>query len=274
MMHPEEPTESNTATEPAGGAGIAPRLVLESFEGPLDLLLHLIRSNRISISDIPISEICRQYESYLGLMQELNLEVAGEYLVMAATLAHIKSRMLLPAPPAAAGEEPEDPRAELVRQLVEYQKAKAAAELLRDYDELQADTFQRGHGGEDPLEPYRDESTLEVSLFDLLTAFRRLVETLANAAPLHVQRDEISVAEKIAWLMDRLESTPAARFDALVLELPTRGDRIAAFLAILELIRLRLIRATQDRPFGEIMIHRAAASDEEGDARSGEDDDA
>ncbi len=273
MMPPEEPTLSSTATETAGGEGIAPRLILESFEGPLDLLLHLIRSNRISISDIPISEICRQYESYLGLMHELNLEVAGEYLVMAATLAHIKSRMLLPAPPAAPGEEPEDPRAELVRQLVEYQKAKAGAEMLRDCDEIQADSFQRGHGGEDPLAPYRDETTLEVSLFDLLSAFRRLIETLSDATPLHVQRDEISVAEKIAWILDRLEGGRAERFDALILELPTRGDCIAAFLAILELIRLRLIRATQDRPFGEIMIHRTVSPDEQ-ETKPGADDDA
>jgi len=275
MMPPEEPIASTTGAESLPeGDGAAPRLVLASFEGPLDLLLHLIRCNRISISDIPISEICRQYEGYLGLMQELNLEIAGEYLVMAATLAHIKSRMLLPAPPVAPGEEPEDPRAELVRQLVEYQKAKAAAEMLRDYDEVQADSFLRGHGGEDPLAPYRDESALDVSLFDLLTAFKRLIETMADATPLHVERDEISVAEKIAWILDRLGGEEGVRFDALILELPSRGDRIAAFLAILELIRLRLIRAVQHRPLGEIMINRAPSAEDDEDSTARENDDA
>src|SRR5436309_13918666 len=180
-----EPTSGVAETAPATGASsAAPRLVLQLFEGPLDLLLHLIRTNEISITDIPILEICRQYDAYLGLMQELNLELAGEYLVMAATLAHIKSRMLLPAAPAAPGELPEDPRADLVRQLVEYQKVKAAAEMLRDRDETQGEIFTRGNGGEDPLESFRDEKLLEVSLFDLLAAFRRMVENLTDAAPL------------------------------------------------------------------------------------------
>ena len=131
----------------ASAAQTPPRLMLELFEGPLDLLLHLIRTNEISITDIPILEICRQYDAYLGLMHELNLEVAGEFLVMAASLAHIKSRMLLPASPTAPGEQPEDPRADLVRQLLEYQRVKAAAEMLRDRDETQAEVFGRGHGG-------------------------------------------------------------------------------------------------------------------------------
>src|SRR5678815_2271842 len=126
------PESCPMAPEPTPGvpemmlvAGSAPQspptLMLQLFEGPLDLLLHLIRTNEISITDIPILEICRQYDAYLGLMNELNLEVAGEYLVMAASLAHIKSRMLLPAAPTAPGEQPEDPRADLVRQLLEYQ---------------------------------------------------------------------------------------------------------------------------------------------------------
>ena len=249
-------TTESSATIAAG----APRLVLHHFEGPLDLLLHLIRANEISITDIPIFEICQQYDAYLGLMQDLNLEIAGDFLVMAATLAHIKSRMLLPADPVAPGEQPEDPRADLVRQLLEYQKVKAAAEMLRDRDEAQQDLFLRGHAGEDPLGPYRGERMLEVSLFDLLAAFKRMVEQLRDATPLEVQRDEISVAEKIAWILDRLESTPALEFEILLGELATRAERIAAFLAILELIRLRLIAASQHRPLGTILLSRAAAT--------------
>src|SRR5262245_4234114 len=234
-----------------------PRLVVGSFQGPLDLLLHLIRANEISITDIPILEICRQYDEYLLLMKEMNLEIAGDYLVMAATLAFIKSRMLLPAPPAAPGEAVEDPRADLVRQLLEYQRFKAAAELLRDLDEAEAEHYMRGHGGEDPLGPYRGERHLELSLLDLVSAFKRLVEQLGDATPLRVQRDEISVAEKIAWILDRLESSPAVSFQTLLSELPARNERVAAFLAILELVRLRLIAASQHRAAGEILLSRS-----------------
>ncbi|HKY32024.1 MAG TPA: segregation/condensation protein A [Candidatus Polarisedimenticolia bacterium] len=263
-----ERTEKASADRAASAAGaVLPKLILPAFEGPLDLLLHLIRAHEIDITDIPIVEICRQYDAYLQLMQQLDLEIAGDFLVMAATLAHIKSRMLLPPDPAAPGEQSEDPRAGLVRQLLDHQKMKAAAEMLRERDELQADTFLRGHGGEDPLAPYRGEKLLEVSLFDLLSAFKRLIETLEDAAPLHVKRDEISVSEKIAWLLDRLQGAPEAlSLRALLAELATRAERIAAFLAVLELVRLRLVAARQARPLGEILLASAAAEDEAGPA--------
>jgi segregation and condensation protein A len=238
--------------------GGAPRLVLDQFQGPLDLLLHLIRTSEISIADIPILQICRQYDGYLSLMREMNLDMAGEYLVMAATLTHIKSRMLLPAPPTAAGEVVEDPRADLVRQLLEYQRIKVAAERLRDLDEAQADGFVRGNAGEDPLALYRGERLLEVSLFDLLAAFKRLVESLGDATPLRVHQDEISVAEKIAWILDQLETAPSLSFQCLILGLPTRAERIATFLAVLELVRLRLVAAAQHRPGAEILLQRPA----------------
>ena len=234
----------------------APRLVLSAFEGPLDLLLHLIRTQEIDIYDIPILEVCRQYDAYLGLMRELDLEVAGDYLVMAATLTHIKSRLLLPADPVAPGEIPEDPRAGLVRQLLEYQRMKAAAEVLRDRDELAADAFPRGHAGEDPLAPYQHEALLEVSLFDLLSAFKRLIDTLEDATPLHVKRDEISVADKMTWILDRLASPDPVPFREVIGALRSRSERIAAFLALLELVRLKVVGASQRRPLGEILIHR------------------
>jgi segregation and condensation protein A len=272
-MATETPAPGTTDAATQGAAAAAtPRIILPLFTGPLDLLLHLIRTNEISITDIPIVEVCRQYDGYLGLMQELDFEIAGEYLVMAATLMHIKSRMLLPAEPAAAGAQPEDPRAELVRQLLEYQRVKAAAEMLRDRDDLQADIFTRGHGGEDPLDPFRHETRLDVSLFDLLTAFKRLAESLGGSRPLLVHRDEISVAEKIAWILDRLESSDSLHFQALIVELPARGDRIAAFLAILELIRLRLVTARQNRPGGDIFLRRATSAEDDEEEKRGDDD--
>ena len=257
---------STTAStpEPAGrpGGSALPRFTLPLFEGPLDLLLHLIRIHEIDIKDIPILEICRQYDAYLGIMEELNLEIAGDYLVMAATLTHIKSRMLLPAEPAAPGEEPEDPRRELVHQLMEYQKVKAAAEMLRDRDEAAAIVFGRGHGGEDPLGPFKHEALLDVSLFELLSAFKGLLEGISSATPLHVQCEEISVAEKISWILDALESGAAVRFQDLIASLPTRAERLAAFLAVLELLRLRLIVARQIRPLGEIHLEKNLSEDD------------
>jgi len=272
-MATETPAPGTTDAAAQGATAAAtPRLILPLFTGPLDMLLHLIRTNEISITDIPIVEICRQYDGYLGLMHEMDFEIAGEYLVMAATLMHIKSRMLLPAEPAAAGAQPEDPRAELVRQLLEYQRVKAAAVMLRDRDDLQADIFTRGHGGEDPLDPFRQETRLDVSLFDLLTAFKRLAESLGGSRPLLVHRDEISVAEKIAWLLDRLESSDSLHFQTLIAELPARGDRIAAFLAILELVRLRLVTARQNRPGGEIFLMRATSAEDDGEEKGSDDD--
>ena len=272
-MATETPAPGTTDAATQGAAAAAtPRIILPLFTGPLDLLLHLIRTNEISITDIPIVEICRQYDGYLGLMHEMNFEIAGEYLVMAATLMHIKSRMLLPAEPAAAGAEPEDPRAALVRQLLEYQRVKAAAEMLRDRDDLQADIFTRGHGGEDPLDSFRQEMRLEVSLFDLLTAFKRLAESLGGSGPLLVHRDEISVAEKIAWILDRLESCDSLHFQALIAELPARADRIAAFLAVLELVRLKLVTARQNRPVGEIFLMQAASAEDDGEEKRSDDE--
>jgi len=256
-MPPADLRDPTTEAETDGSPSRrGPRLVLQTFEGPLDLLLHLIRVNEISITDIPIVEICRQYDEHLNLMQEMNLTVAGEFLVMAATLAHVKSRILLPAPPVLPGEEPEDPRAELVRQLLEHQRMKAAAEHLREQDEMAGQAFLRGNAGEDPLAPYRDEALLDVSLFDLLTAFKRLVESMELSEPFHVRREAHSVAEKIAWILDRLDRTGPLGFQGLIAELGTRGERIVAFLAILELIRLRLIRAVQRHVAGEILIDR------------------
>ena len=241
-----------------------------AFEGPLDLLLHLIRVNEVNIYDIPIVEITRQYDEYLNLMRELNLQVVGDYLVMAATLVHIKSRMLLPQPPAGEDAE-EDPRADLIRQLVAYEQFKAAAEALRSLEESREDVFFRPG---DPLAAFEGESLLSVSLFDLITAFKSVVDRIEAARAVEIAGEEISIEEKVAWILGALAGG-AAVFQDLIASLETRAEKVVAFLALLELIRIGKIRAAQRSPGGEILLMlqgpRPAASgpaegEDEGDA--------
>jgi segregation and condensation protein A len=250
------------------GSGTSGYLVhLEAFEGPLDLLLHLVRTNEVDIGDIPIAEITVQYNAYLEAMRELDLEIAGEYLVMAATLMHIKSRMLLPAEPAADGEEEdEDPRAELVRQLVEHQRFKQAAENLGAIESSRSLVWTR----DDVPAEFEGEELLAVDMFDLLRAFRGLLGRLGEEARLRITKDTVSVADKIAWLTDELRSRPSIDLLALLAGLPTRIDRIAAFLALLEMVRLRLAIAFQRRALDEIRIARGPAFlDEPSDGPAG-----
>ncbi|HZE89710.1 MAG TPA: segregation/condensation protein A [Verrucomicrobiae bacterium] len=245
---------------------------LPAFEGPLDLLLHLIRSNEIDIYDIPIVEITRQYDGYLALMKELDLHVAGDYLVMAATLVHIKSRTLLPAPPAGAPIE-EDPRAALVRQLVEYEKFKAAAESLRGFEDRRHDVYLRPG---DPLAEFAGESLLAVSLFDLLGAFRTVLENARSARAIEIAREELSIAEKVEWLQAALSTGKPLVFQELLGSLQSRAEMVVTFLALLELIRLGRVRAAQRHAAGEIwLLPRSPADGEPGGtagANGGDDD--
>jgi segregation and condensation protein A len=224
------------------------------FEGPLDLLLHLVRINEVDIADIPIVEITRQYQEHLDLMLDLDLDVAGEYVVMASTLMHIKSRMLLPPDPEAAEEGAEnDPRAELVEQLLEYQRYKQAAENLSAIDSRRTLIWTRE--GEVP-EEFRGEELLAVDLTDLIVSFKRLLHRLDDEARLRFKRDNVSVGEKIQWLTDLLEEHHSLALLPLLEGLPTRLDRIATFLAMLEMMRLRLILAFQRKLMGEIRLVR------------------
>ncbi|ANM32057.1 hypothetical protein ABI59_03445 [Acidobacteria bacterium Mor1] len=239
---------------------------LESFEGPLDLLLHLVRANEVDITDIPIIEITRQYNEHLDLMRELNLEVAGEYLVMAATLMHIKSRMLLPPDPTDEEEEREDPRAELAQQLQEYQRFKQAAENLQAIDSLRGLVWTRNGK---VAEEFADEELLKVEIFDLVSAFRKLLGRLGDEARLRLKRDDVSVADKIAWLTDRLEQKGSMELTELLDGLETRLEGIGVFLAVLEMMRLRMIVAFQRKLFGEIRIALREDTDEEAGPDSG-----
>ena len=228
---------------------------LETFEGPLDLLLHLIRKNELNIYDIPIADITRQYLDYLQLMKELNLEVAGEFLVMASTLLQIKSRMLLPTPgDEEGGEEEEDPRAELVRRLLEYQRYKAASLLLRERDLLGRETFARKFDPPDLAELITEEGPLELELFQLIDAFRKLLAKLPAAAVHQVAADTISIADRITELLALVVDRQNLLFDELFDERTTREFLVVTFLAILELCKLRAINIVQDERYGAILL--------------------
>ncbi|MBZ5640520.1 MAG: segregation/condensation protein A [Acidobacteriia bacterium] len=227
------------------------RVKVGGFEGPLDLLLHLVRINEVDIADIPIVEITAQYNAYLDLLRELNLEVAGEYVVMAATLMHIKSRMLLPADPMAEGEEREDPRAELTQQLIDYRRFKQAAENLQAIDSIRSLIWTR-EGSVPPQ--FAGEELVVADLYDLISAFRKLLGRLDDEARLRLARDDVSVADKIGWLADLLEGAGSVNLMTLFEEIPDRIHRIATFLAVLEMVRLQMIVAFQRRLLDEIWI--------------------
>ena len=230
------------------------RIQAGEFEGPLDLLLHLVRANEVEITDIPIIEITHQYNAHLELMRELNLEIAGDYLVMAATLIHIKSQVLLPPDPETSdGEEADDPRAVLTRQLIEYQRFKQAAENLQAIDSRRSLIWNR----ESIPGEFADEELLAVDLDDLLRAFGSLLGRLGDEARLQLTRDTVSVAEKITWLSELMERRSSIDVLELLSDLPTRMDRIAVFLAVLEMVRLQMIVVFQRKMFGEIRIAHA-----------------
>jgi len=231
---------------------------LASFEGPLDLLLHLIKKNEVSIHDIPIALITQQYLATIDLMHELNLDVAGEFLVMAATLIHIKSKMLLPRPETAAGdgEEAEDPRDALVRRLLEHRKFKAAAGLLHEREQLRAAQWQRPDERVAALAGDEYEPELEVDLFSLLTAFQQVVERAKLRPKMLLPPEQIPVETRIEQLLARLSESEACGFEDLFSDVADRSGLIVTFLALLEMIRLKLVRVFQSGSFGPIRVYK------------------
>jgi len=227
---------------------------LQVFEGPLDLLLHLIRLNEVDVTDLPVAEIAQQYGEYVSLMHELDLDVAGEYLLMAATLAWIKSRMLLP--PSGEGEETEglDPRAELVARLLEYQRYKEAAEELGERTLEGRDVFAAQSPEAEPLPD--DERPLAVSLVALLEAFRRVLAKTSGTGRHEVTGEPVHVRDRMLVVMDalgRFESIEFERIFELESDQPlTRRLVIATFLAVLELVRLGAVRVYQGLSAGEV----------------------
>jgi len=226
---------------------------LEGFEGPLDLLLHLIQKNKLNIADIPVALITEQYLDYLKLMKELNLDIAGEYLLMAATLLHIKSRILLPVSSEDEGEEEDvDPRADLVQRLLEYQKYKGAARELEQRPWLYRDVFIRGTeiGRNEP-----EGERIEASLFQLLEVFRQVLARAQEEAVHEVKRETLTVEQKIEEILAFLRHNPrSVAFHTLFPEGASRGVIVIIFLAILELVKEKAIRIFQAAPFETIRI--------------------
>jgi len=228
---------------------------LEAFEGPLDLLLHLIRKNEVDIYDIPVSTITRQYLEYIKLMKDLNLEIAGEFLVMASTLIQIKSKMLLPVvPDDEAVAEEEDPRAELVRRLLEYQRYKDAAEQLDARQLLGRDQFARSPGPPEGEGAGEEQEAVEVELFELVDAFRRVLSQISEERFHEVGTDSISIADRINEILDRIAGTQALSFDDLFSTDRSRDYLVVTFLAILELCKLKMVKVMQAERYEPIWI--------------------
>ena len=229
-----------------------------NFEGPLDLLLHLIKRNEVNIYDIPIALITTQYLDTITVMQELDLDIAGEFLVMAATLIHIKSKMLLPRPETSAqveGEE-DDPRDVLVRRLLEHQKFKAAAELLHEREQLRAAQWQRPDERVAKIAGDDYEPELEVDLFGLLAAFQAVVQRSKTRPTMVLPAEQMPVELRIEQLLDRLSEHEACGFEDLFADVHDKAGLIVTFLALLEMIRLKLVRVFQSGSFGPIRVYR------------------
>jgi len=227
------------------------KITLPLYEGPLDLLLDMIRRQKIDIYDIPIAKVTEQYLAYLHLMQELNVDVASEFLLIAAQLIYIKSRMLLPPDPDATPEEAEDPRAELVRRLLEYEKFRNAAQML--YQREMVENASWSNPGPLPVEEADLEPVMSVGLYDLVLVFREILKRAEEKPTMDVSREEFSIEQMMGFLF---ENIAAARGKITLSELlPKIGSRrglITAFLAMLELTRLHAIYLMQEKAFGEI----------------------
>jgi segregation and condensation protein A len=232
------------------------QVILEAFEGPLDLLLYLIRRQNLDILDIPIADITRQYMQYIEVMHELQFELAGEYLVMAATLAEIKSRMLLPRPSAEVGAEEADPRAELIRRLQEYERFKAAAENLDELPRLERDTFQAAA----EVAERRVVRTLpNVTLQEMLVALKDVMVRAEMFAHHHIRLERLSVRQRMSDVLEALRSQAFVEFIQLFRPEEGRMGVTVTFAAILELLKEGLVEIVQAEPFAPIHL-RAGSS--------------
>lgn len=230
------------------------KVKLEIFEGPLDLLLYLIKKNEVDIYSIPIAVITEQYLEYIEMMKTLNLDIAGEFLLMAATLVHIKSRMLLPpSEETEEEEEGEDPRGELVRRLLEYQRYKDAASVLENRIVLGRDVFARGPL---PLEGMEEEvGLLDVSIFTLMEALKDVLERAPKEVVVDVTVEKTTITDKINLIMEFLEEKRGITFYSLFPTGVKRADIILTFLALLELVRMRMVKVYQSQMDGVIRVY-------------------
>jgi len=253
LGHPMDPMDNEQRLNYA--------IKLDIFEGPLDLLLYLIKKNEIDIYNIPIALITEQYFQYLKMIKALNLDLAGEYLVMASTLIHIKSRTLLP-PPEEPEEDEEDPRAELVRQLLEHKTFKEIAVSLGNRPLLERDVFTRAAALPEVEIKSTDEEEefIEVSVFELIEAFHRIISQMDKKELMEIDLEKLSLTDIINEIMEQLTVTKNITFEDLLKGKKDRRRIIYTFLAILELIKLRMIKAYQTSMFGVIRIFPAVES--------------
>ena len=226
---------------------------LETFEGPLDLLLYLIRKQNLDILDIPVAEVTRQYMAYIELMSAVKLDLAAEYLLMAATLAEIKSRLLLPR--HEEEEDEEDPRAALVRRLQEYERFREASMDLGDRPRVDRDIFVSWAPFVDPHPP---APVIKVALTDLVAAFQSVLEEAERFQHLHINREVLSVRERMSLILDRLQEEEFVRFESLFIEQEGRMGLVVTFVAILELIKEEILFVVQNEPFAPIHVRTAA----------------
>ncbi len=228
------------------------RVELDAFSGPLELLLHLIKSEEIDIYNIPIIQITGQYLDYLKVMKDLNLNIAGEFLVVASTLMYIKSKMLLPEEPGTDDEEKDDLRTELVEALLEYKRYKQAAEHLNTLVNQRQEIFNRGEG----ILVQEDNDIIDVDLFGLISAFKKVLDRVEDNLITEISRSPVTVEEKIEEIMNILKEKENFSFGELFENVTTKIDAVVCFLALLELIKQRRILARQNSVFGEIRIFR------------------
>jgi segregation and condensation protein A len=237
------------------------KVQFEVFEGPLDLLLYLVKKEEVDVYEVNLTRLATQFIAYIELMRQLDLEIAGDFLVMASTLMYIKSRELLPTDQQveAEGEEEEDPRWELIRQLVEYKKFKDAAGQLQSRELEQEGTFPRTPARPDPA-GFASSPRTEASLFDLISAVGQVLKRVQEReGPREIYEDPWTVSEKIEHLRRWLKDRSRVRFSELFAQTTTRSEVVATFLALLELVRLKIVAAVQSEAFGEIDLERVAA---------------
>jgi segregation and condensation protein A len=224
------------------------KIIMGDFEGPLDLLLHLIRQEQVNIYDIPLARITDEYLRYLQLMQELDIAVAGDFLVMAATLIELKTRMLLPRDPFALEEEEEDPRKDLVNQLLEYQKYKAAAQMLWSRATVERAVFKRAE-----LETDKNNPEVVVGVFDLLKVFQEILARHKDEVLLEIERDEISMTEMLERLRNMVMSVGELNLRIFFERARSRRELVLAFLSVLELVRTTEIKLLKRETFGDFL---------------------
>jgi len=238
------------------------RVNIGEFEGPLDLLLHLIKKSEVDIYNIPIAAITKQYLEYIEILKELNLDIAGEFLVMAATLLQIKSRMLLPAQSEDEESEVEDPRAELVRRLLEYQRYREASGELSTRNLMGRDVFARKFECSEVAELETKEEPTDVELFDLIEAFRNVLARVAVETFHDVVTDGISIADRIGEVLSMLHAAKTLKFDDLFAGPMSRDMLVVTFLSLLELCKLHLIKVVQGESLGMIWLTSTATEED------------